>query len=456
MTFPLRFSLILLGLTVLSPKSFCENLELWQAKAQSGVESLQRSELWVGGATGIYYEGQSSVVFSGATGPTETQRPSSISVFEIGSLSKSFTGILLAKIIAEHPDLSIDDSVAKFLPQLSGSFAGRITLRQLATHTSGLPRLPCTNPLISYCMNPHDSKNPYADYGAAQLIGYLKVFSRPDTGPYPREYSNTGFALLGDILTVVEKKSFDTLLSLRITGPLEMTDTKIQRVSEIPSPHLLNGYEIDRSLATHWDWDVFAPTGGVTSTAADMMKYLSANVHPPQTALGQAIRQSQTLGLGWDSPPGGKLLWKNGQTAGFHSIMVVNPKNQTGIFVLSNIGSMYADAVATMPFNVPMPDLIGPKLTSKALDSFLGTYACPKENKTFQITKPASFLFLKTEGLKLRLRPVDDSTFNAYDAVNPDGFHKAVFKKSTTGEITSMTLSLNNGQAITELECQKK
>ncbi len=199
----------------------------------------------------------------------------------------------------------------------------------------------------------------------------------------------TGFAVLGYVLTRIEKKSFDQLLAEHIAVPLGMTNTSIHRQGHQISG-LLDAFDVSRSEVSHWNWDVFAPTGGILSTADDMMKYLAANISPPDSPLGNAIQESQKFGLGWDSEADAKIIFKNGQTGGFHSILSFNPKQRTGIFVIGNLGSTYTDYVASAPFGVPMPDLMGVTLTEADLDARLGSYA-GADGTLLNISKPGKF-----------------------------------------------------------------
>lgn len=161
-------------------------------------------------------------------------------LFEIGSVTKTFTGLLLA-IADEKGEARLDDPVEKFLPEgirLRDSADLPIRLVDLATQRSGLPRL-ATN------MQPKDPKNPYADYTEQDLLDFLKTFTATRARNAQYEYSNIGFGLLGYALTRAAKAaSFEDLLSARILQPLKLTCTTSdpKRFHErLTQPHDANG-----------------------------------------------------------------------------------------------------------------------------------------------------------------------------------------------------------------------
>ena len=256
-------------------------------------------------------------------------------IFEIGSITKSFTGILFARLILDKR-LSSDDPVEKFVPGLAGTFAGQIRLSELATHTSGLARIPDDLP---------ETSDPYADYSWNELLQYLKTAKAPGgLKPYPADYSNTGFALLGKVLELAANESFDGLLSDDILAPLQMTDTFMVAPPNASS-RFIDGHTTPQVTASHWSWLVFGPTGAVRSTVVDMVKYIKANLELNISPLGQAMKLSQEKGWGWDS----QILklpfpYKNGGTGGFASAMFIDRNRGAAAIVLTNI-SYEADSL---------------------------------------------------------------------------------------------------------------
>jgi CubicO group peptidase (beta-lactamase class C family) len=147
----------------------------------------------VGIVVGVVKDGEIRIWSYGQRVLGLSEKPAGDTYFEIGSLTKTFTSTLLA-LEATQGRVQLSDKVKRFLPELDGMDGGEITLEELATHTSGLPRLPEN-------LNPKDPLDPYRDYGETELLQYLKSFKRSGLGSYPYVYSNLGFGLLGYILS---------------------------------------------------------------------------------------------------------------------------------------------------------------------------------------------------------------------------------------------------------------
>lgn len=279
---------------------------------------------------GLFVDGVIGVVSKQSISPETAAfgHASLDTIFEIGSITKSFTGILFAQLVLENA-VSTTDTVEKFAPELSGTFVGQIQLAELATHTSGLSRIPDDIP---------NTLNPYSIYTWEQLLNYLKI-TKPITvsKPYPLKYSNTGFALLGKILEIVTKETYSDLLQKRIFNPLKMADSFLS-VPIDKQNRFIDGHWSDLTVTPHWDWLAFAPTGGIRSTAFDMIKYIKANLNLDDSSLGKAMELSQKNNWGWDSQSLNlPFPYKNGATYGFNSAMFVDHTRQAAAIVLTNI-----------------------------------------------------------------------------------------------------------------------
>ena len=174
-------------------------------------------------------------------------------VFEIGSVTKVLTALLLAEM-ANLGEVSLDDAVAKYLPPsvTMPLRAGRqITLRDLASQRSGLPRLPGN-------LAPNDAANPYADYTIAQLYEFLSGYQLTRDIGSKYEYSNLGFGLLGHALALKAGMDYEALVVDRICSPLGMQDTRIALSSSLRE-RLARGH--DESLAEVKNWDLPALAG---------------------------------------------------------------------------------------------------------------------------------------------------------------------------------------------------
>jgi serine-type D-Ala-D-Ala carboxypeptidase/endopeptidase len=276
--------------------------------------------------------------------------PDANTVYEIGSITKGLTGILLADM-ALAGEVSLHDTLDKYLSD-SSRFPEAIrgvTLLQLATHSSGLPRLPA-----NLMVGMKDAGNPYAHYGREQLETFLRAYTPPPgrTTITP-EYSNLGFGLLGFLLSSKAGKPYEALLKERVLGPLGMRDTTIT-LSPDQRKRVAPGHA-QGAVVSNWDLDALAGAGAVRSTAADMMKLLQALMHPPDNRIGKAIKLAiepraslgaAKIGLAWLTsvqPSGLTMTWHNGGTGGYRTFIAFTADGRTGIVVLTNTGDQPAD-----------------------------------------------------------------------------------------------------------------
>jgi len=262
-------------------------------------------------------------------------------VFEIGSITKVFTGTLLADMVARG-EVALTDPIDKHLPSgvTAPSRNGKhITLLDLATQTSGLPRLP-TN------FAPAHPNDPYADYSVEKLYDFLAHYqlTRDPGGEY--EYSNLGVGLLGQLLANRAKTSYATLVYERILHPLEMDSTGVG-ITRAMFPHLAVGHDADGERVSDWMFEALAGAGGLRSSLRDMMKFLSFNMKP-NGALAAAVRDAQTMrkpisaaariGLAWQSIEPAGTVWHNGKTGGYQSFIGMSTDRSRGVVALANGG----------------------------------------------------------------------------------------------------------------------
>jgi D-alanyl-D-alanine-carboxypeptidase/D-alanyl-D-alanine-endopeptidase len=275
------------------------------------------------------------------------------SVFEIGSITKTFTGTVLADMV-RRGQVRLDDPVSKYLPRgvRVPSLDGRqITLLDLATHTSGLPRLP-----TGY-VSP-DPNNPWGRYEAKHLYAFLNGHQLGRAPGAKFEYSNLGMGLLSHALArAARAKSFQTLVAERVLRPLGMSMTAYGRPPAI-SPWMTKGHNKEGALAPYFDIAVLAGGGGLNSTVTDMMTYLDANIGEPTSPLEHAMRDARhghyiprpgvQIGLGWATMTKGPLtlVSHNGGSAGYSTSVAFDPNARAGVVVLANSGGFeYADKI---------------------------------------------------------------------------------------------------------------
>ncbi len=275
------------------------------------------------------------------------------SLFEIGSISKTFTGLMLARMVGQGK-VRLDEPVRKLLPAetVAKPTGQEITLLDLATHHSGLPPMPNN-------FHPADRSNPYADYGPQQLYDYLARQGVTKSGDATFLYSNLGVGLLGQALAVRSGRSYADQLRQEITGPLGLTDTAVE-LSADQQRRFVQGHDKRHHPVHAWDLDALAGAGAIRSTAGDMLTYLEANLHPERYApLSDALAMSHQLhdsaaagsqiALAWLYSPDSGSYEHGGATAGFSSYVFFNQRADCAAVVLVNSG----------PDPLLPPDLIG-------------------------------------------------------------------------------------------------
>jgi serine-type D-Ala-D-Ala carboxypeptidase/endopeptidase len=292
-----------------------------------------------GVAIGVFRKGVRRVFAYGAAKPD--------SIFEIGSITKTFTGLILAQLV-QQGQVRLDEPIRELLPigTVAKPEGPEITLLDLVTQHSGLPRMPDN-------FNPADPTNPYADYAVPDLYTYVAQHGVKKPADAGFLYSNVGVGLLGQALANRAGLTYAKLLRKEVTDPLGMNDTSIS-LSESQERRFIPGHLSNHQPAHAWDLNAFAGAGGVRSTAGDMLKYLEAQLHPENIklsnspnarALPAAIVQSHKPRA--DAGPGSKIAfawmfnskfayWHNGATGGYSSIAFFNPDEDFAAIVLLN------------------------------------------------------------------------------------------------------------------------
>ncbi|QLQ10822.1 MAG: beta-lactamase family protein [Nocardioidaceae bacterium] len=265
--------------------------------------------------------------------------PDERSLFEIGSISKVFTALVLADEVIRG-NLSLDQPVRELLPPetvLPSRGGTEITLAHLATHTSGLPRMPLKGlrPWLGFL----GGHNPYAPVTPDVLLDRLagtKLSRTPGTGKIA--YSNFGFGLLGlALVNATGALDYEQLIVDRVCKPLGLTDTAVH-VGDI---RLLPGHR-RRGSADPWLLTGIAGAGALRSCAADLITFLAAQLDPDSTPLGEAIRlthaeQVPGIGLGWMlATKPNLLIWHNGGTGGYRCFAGFLPEKDIAVVVLAN------------------------------------------------------------------------------------------------------------------------
>ncbi len=355
-------------------------------------------------------------------------------VFEIGSITKVFTSLLLADAV-QRGEVALTDPVARFLPanvKVPERGGRAITLHDLSTHTSGLPRMPDN-------FMPKDAANPYADYSVEQMYQFLSSYQLTRDIGATFEYSNFGAALLGHALTRRLGMDYEALVRARITGPLGMRRTGIA-LSEEMKAALAPGHGPALEPVPNWDLPTFAGAGALRSTTNDMLTFLGAAMGYTASPLGPAFTAMTTtrrpgsaetmeMGLGWliAKAQDRQIVWHNGGTGGYRTWAGFDPSSRTGVVVLTNAGTAAG------------PDDIGRHLLAPA-SPLLQTFPAPPRTRTetkvdpsvfdrlvgrYQLA-PAAILTVTREGSRFLVQLTGQPPFEIYAESEKDYFLKAV------------------------------
>ena len=317
-----------------------------QTAAASSLPDLVRAQMDMrrhGGmvAAVIAADGSTRTAAAGASGSASVVLDDR-TVFEIGSITKVFTTTLLA-VMVERNEVRLDEPVAALLParvRVPERGGRKITLLDLATHTSGLPRL-MNN------LSPADVRNPYADYTVEQLYAFLSTHQLTRDIGAQYEYSNVGVGLLGHALSLRGGVPYETLVTERVLKPLGMLDTTIALTPAMKT-RLAIGFGPDGRPAPLWDIPTLAGAGALRSTLRDMLVFLRAQLSPTgplASALrsthevrARAGRPEMAIALGWHVLSIGdrRVHWHNGGTGGYRTWMGFDEARRLGAVVLTN------------------------------------------------------------------------------------------------------------------------
>jgi serine-type D-Ala-D-Ala carboxypeptidase/endopeptidase len=301
----------------------------------------------IGLVIGCLHGGERRVAGYGRLRRDTQDPPDGHTIFELGSITKVCTGLLLADL-AEQGLVRLDDPLASHLPAgvRVPTFKGhQVTLGDLTSHAAGLPRDP-KGTLRRWL---GDRDNPQAALSVQDLYaGLARTRLRRRPGERVR-YSNLGAGLLGQALASAAGQTYEQLVRERICLPLGMPDTMIVPTGE-QTARLATGHTRRGRPAPPLRLPALAGAGALRSTASDMLRLLRANLDPARTSLAAQLERTQhprrragkgmEVGLGWliARPPGaaGPVLWHGGGTSGFRSFAAVARETGTAVVVLSN------------------------------------------------------------------------------------------------------------------------
>lgn len=436
-----------LALSLRSARAFA------QASAEDNVLAILKDRIDVGretlGLVAAFWDGDRRSILTYGQSGSENNRPlDANTVFEIGSITKVFTALLFADMVLRG-ELAPDDPAAKYLPasvKMPDFEGAPITLMDLATYTSGLPRMPSN-------FAPKNPANPYTDYTAERLYDYLSGYKlRYGPGKH-YEYANLGFGLLGHILELRAGKSYEEMVVSRICAPLGMDDTRITLSSSMQE-RLARGHNSALAPVANWEFSALAGAGALRSTANDLMKFLRGCMNPTDEPVGAALKMTlaerrpraseRDVALGWfvANRFGDELVWKDGGTGGYATFIGYSTRTRRNFILLSNTADYAANTqLGTHLVNAayPMPKLRREVPVDPAvLAGYAGRY---------EIT-PTFILTVRPDGGRLFIQATAQQEFEVYAESDTEFFYRVVnaqisFARPEGGAAPSLVLHQN-------------
>jgi len=382
-------------------------------------------------------------------GSSGTPRPLDVdTLFEIGSITKVFTALLMADM-AGRGELALTDPLSKFLPPQARPLPyddAEITLLDLATHTSGLPRLPADIP-------PDILDDPYASYTQARLYAFLGGF-RPAHYPGAHyEYSNLGFGLLGHVLALRANRPYEDLVRTRIAIPLGLENTTIT-LSPEQRACLTPGHDATLALVSNWNFDVLAGAGALRSSARDLARFLACAqgaANPLSlafVALLKTRRQTdlpnETVGAGWfiHTEHNDEIVWKDGGTGGYASFIGFSRRTNLSAILLANAANYTTNSRLGLHL---VNDAIPAPIARTALTSPPATL--PRLAGIYRINPNFALTVTLRDG-HLFVQATNQDEFEVYPETETSFFYRVVnaqltFELAAEGPANSVTLHQN-------------
>jgi len=417
------------------------------------VKCVDQEKQAAGMVAGIIEPNGRRVIAHGKLAAGDSGNVDGDTIFEIGSITKVFTSLVLADMV-NRQEVALDDPAAKYLPnhvRMPERSGKAITLLDLSTHTSGLPGVPGN-------LNPKDPANPYAGYSVDDLYQFLSVYTLPRDPGSEVEYSNLGAGLLGHALAHRAGTDYETLVRARITEPLGMPDTGITLTSSM-NQRMATGHNAMLARVAGWDFPTLAGAGALRSSANDMLTFLEAFLGYKESPLAPAMKAmlevKRPVGktgfemtLGWNILGG--IVWHDGGTGGFRSFIGYDPKARVGVVALSNAFTLRGvDEIAMHLLNPKAPHAApdppgqhsGILLDPSLLDHYTGRYHLP--DRILEIRRSDNRLFAQV--IAFGGKPIAGPAFEMFAESQSIFFVKATggrisFEIGPDGRATSLMM----------------
>jgi len=366
---------------------------------QNAVEKEKRAP---GIAVGVIDQSGSRVIACGNLKEDGSEKVNGDTIFEIGSITKVFTTLLLQDM-ADHGEVKLDDPISKFLPasvHAPSRNGKQITLYHLATHTSGLPRLP-----FSMWYAAWHATDPYASFRVKDFYKFLSSYQLTNDIGAHFEYSNAGMSLLGHLLSLKAGTNYETLVKQRICKPLGMESTCVTLDPQMKK-RLAAGHDASGKPVDNWTPSDFPADGELRSSANDLLKFLAANLGFMASGLSNAMSEiraprentedpSEKVGLAWMIKSDSTLVWHNGGTGGYRSYLAFSPAERRGIVVLANSNKEVDDLGETLA-GARKLHLVRP-IKPEIFDRYSGSYQFDRK-RTITFSRKGQRYFLRVTG----------------------------------------------------------
>ncbi|MFN0252782.1 MAG: serine hydrolase domain-containing protein [Kofleriaceae bacterium] len=361
------------------------------------------------------YDGGKREIYGFGVGPRGTP-PNGSTLFEIGSITKVFTALVLADAV-QRREVNLDSAVADLLPPgvtVPSKDKQVITLKHLALHSSSLPRLPASLSTTA--------TDPYATYDEDQLYRDLIATELEQPPGSAIVYSNFGYGVLGFALGRKIGGGLAQVMTERVLKPLGLRDTYVVAPPGVPNRIL--GTNEDLQTMPFWTWDALAGAGAMVSTARDQLSLIDAELDAAaggKSPLRAPMRLTQepqldeasgpNVGLGWQIDRDGRF-WHNGGTGGFHAFISFDPKTKRGVVVLASTSTSLVDRLGGIMFKVLARETLEPAKfpTAEKLVPLAGSYDF--SGTKLVVTAVGKRLYIEGPGEpRHRLMPLTETEF---------------------------------------------
>ena len=409
--------LVSLLITILAGYSVATAQPTDRERVESNISQRIAEGPLVGVSVGyIAPDGEISYLTKGNLSSEKSQKVTPQSVFKIGSVTKVFTTLALARFIDER-SITLETKADSLLgPKLSlPAYEGQeITLRDLVTHTSGLPRLPGNLQML-------DPQNPYKEYSESKLQQFLADYKLTREPGSRFQYSNLGMAIVGHILEEQYDMSYDQIIKQIIARPLQMQRAGIH-LPAVDSSAFTRGHK-NGNPVPYWDFPAVEAMGGLKSTTIDLTTFIKAHlgsrnslstaismVQDPLFDIGKSNKRVDKVGMGWMlSTEQDSIWWHNGGTGGYSSFVGMNAETGAGVVVLSNTQSSIDDIGFHL---LDQNHQLDQMLSAQKLEKYVGQYKL-NAGISYNISRDKNQLYVQKSGQqKIAIYPEKDHVFS--------------------------------------------